>query len=172
MKQFLKLKCRIKFQIFMISIIIIIIPFLITNAHALAQETTTSPVSTSSSSTAISQDENKNIASSTNATTLKEKNNPSSSSSSPPPLYKLNITSSDGLIGQIQINMTNGTEPVDVVHQFCLSHDLPLSKRREILTVVCSTIACHRLRPILYVKKIYTNPSSKNKASQDSERFP
>ena len=65
-----------------------------------------------------------------------------------------------GLIGQIQINMTNGTEPVDVVHQFCLSHDLPLSKRREILTVVCSTIACHRLRPILYVKKIYTNPSS------------
>ncbi len=165
MKQFLKLKCRIKFQIFMISIIIIIIPFLITNAHALAQETTTSPVSTSSSSTTTSQDENKNIASSTNATTLKEKNNPSSSSS-PPPLYKLNITSSDGLIGQIQINMTNGTEPVDVVHQFCLSHDLPLSKRREILTVVCSTIACHRLRPILYVKKIYTNPSSKNNNEQ------
>ena len=59
----------------MISIIIIIIPFLITNAHALAQETTTSPVSTSSSSTTTSQDENKNIASSTNATTLKEKNN-------------------------------------------------------------------------------------------------
>ena len=59
MKQFLKLKCRIIFQIFMISIIIIVIPFLITNVHALAQETTTSPVSTSSSSTTTSQDENK-----------------------------------------------------------------------------------------------------------------
>jgi hypothetical protein len=77
-----------------------------------------------------------------------------------PSLYKINITSSDGIIGQIKINITNGTEPVDVVHQFCLSHNLPLSKRREILKVICSTIACHRLRPILYTKNIYTNPSS------------
>ena len=76
------------------------------------------------------------------------------------PLYRINITSSQGLVGQIEINVTDGTEPVDVVHQFCISHDLPLSKRREILRSICSTIPCHRLRPVLMNKKIYTKPSS------------
>ena len=74
-------------------------------------------------------------------------------------VYRINITSSKGLIGQIKINLTDGTEPVDVVHQFCVSHGLPLSKRREILTSVCSTISCHRLRPVLMLKKIFTNPN-------------
>ena len=64
-------------------------------------------------------------------------------------VYRINITSSKGLIGQIKINLTDGTEPVDVVHQFCVSNGLPLSKRREILTSVCSTIPCFDISRLL-----------------------
>ena len=82
------------------------------------------------------------------------------------PLFELNVTqgSMSGkpyFIGTIQINKTNYTEPVDVVYNFCKAHDLPLSKRRDLLAIICQSLPCHRRHPVVYTKEVFVGGPSK-----------
>ena len=82
-------------------------------------------------------------------------------------VFELNVTRRYGLgpekelVGTIRINTENYTEPVDIVYNFCLEHNLTLSKRESILSKICQHLPCHRRRPIVYTKTVHKdNPES------------